>query len=298
MAHHSQGIGASRMVLTMLAICLAGCAVPTADPTSGSRSTPTEESTATGGPSATPAGFSYVPQDWADFGSHATTLVDGLRVRMWSPGSANEVTRVLVAGDELFVLDGPIRTEGYSWYQVEFPTTPDAFWPDGYAVGWVAGQSDVDRTEWSIGIGPVSCPSEVDAATLARLTPWALHNCPVEVASVTGMLDLCYERGLTPFTYEPDWAAFSCLFLRDQANTWGLSLAFPPDVHLPELVRGDLVTLTGALGFDPGRYGACTVSGPNPPLEVERLLWAARCQDRFVVSGATIDGHVDLPPMY
>jgi len=280
----------------MLAICLAGCAA-TADPTSGSPSTPAGAPTTTEEQSATPDSFSYVPKGWADFGSHATTLVDGLRVRMWSPTSADEVTRVLAAGDELFMLDGPIQNEGYSWYQVEFPTTPDDFWPDGYALGWVAGQPDTDRTEWSIGIGPVSCPSEVDAAMLSRLTSWALHNCPIEVARVTGMLDLCYERGETPFVYEPDWAAFSCLFLRDQANTWGLRLAFPPDVQLPALARGDLVTLTGAIGFDPARYGACTVSGPNPAVQVERLLWPARCQDRFVVSGARVDGHIALPPM-
>lgn len=244
--------------------------------------------------------YSYVPEHWVDFGSHAIALADGLRVRMWRPGSSSDVTRVLAAGDELFVLDGPIQVEGYSWYQVEFRTTPDADWPDGIAQGWIAGQAGPapGNAEEYVRIGPVSCPSEVDAATLARLTPWALHNCPIEVANVTGVLDMCYERPLTPFVYEPDWAAFSCLFLRDRANTWSLHLAFPPDVALPELERGDLVTLTGDLGFNSGRYGACTVSGPNPPLEVEQLMWTSQCQDRFVVTGATIDGHVVLPPMY
>jgi hypothetical protein len=296
MSRPSQAIVAPRVVAGMLAICIAGCAAPAADPTGGSSGAPSAA------PAATTDSYSYVPESWVDFGSHAIVLADGLRVRRWSPGSSSEVTRVLAAGNELFVLDGPIPAEGYSWYLVEFPTTPDADWLEGIAQGWVAGQPDPDPTgdEWSVRIGPVSCPSEVDTATLARLTPWALHHCPIEVASVTGMMDLCYERPLTPFTYEPDWAAFSCLFLRDrdQTNTWSLFVAFPPDVALPELERGDLVTLTGGLGFDPARYGACTVSGPNPPLEVEQLMWAAQCQDRFVVTGVSIDGHVELPPMY
>ena len=288
-----------RVIATVLAIWVASCAAPAAEPSGGSSDPPSAEPTATPG-SSSPDSYSYVPETWVDVGSHAIVLADGLRVRLWTPSNSSEVTRVLAAGDELFVLDGPIPAEGYSWYEVEFPTTPDNLWSEGIARGWLAGQPNPDPTgdEWSVRIGPVSCPAQVDTATLARLTPWALHSCPIEVTSVTGMVDLCYERPLTPFTYEPDWAAFSCLYLRDESNTWSLHVAFPPEISLPELERGDLVTVTGGLVFDPARYGACTVAGPNPPVDVEQLMWASRCQDIFVVSGARIEGHIELPPMY
>lgn len=302
-----------RVISWLLAIFVASCAAPAADatgrPSSGSSSPfspssePSVADSAGAEPTATPSG-GPLPHSWAAYGSHATVLADGLRVRLWTPGLDSEVTEVLATGDDLFVVDGSITLDGYDWYEVEFETSSNEDFRDGFGFGWVAGQPapDSEGDDWFIRIGAVTCPSEVDTATLARLTPWVHQNCGIQVDSVSGLIDMCYERPMTPFSYEPDWAAFSCFFLRDEANTWFLPLAFPPDGAVPDLQRGDLVTLTGGLGFDAARYGPCTVSaGPGfPParLDVESLLFASRCETRFVVTGGTIDGHIELPPMY
>ena len=283
----------AQAVTCLLTIVVAGCAAPAADTTGspGEPSPSSEPSFTAGGP---------LPHAFADYGSHATVLFEGLRVHQWDPGLGGEVIEALAAGGEVFVVDGAIPLDGYSWYEVEFETTATEQFPDGIGRGWLAGQPSPapEGGEWFIDIGQVSCPNEVDTATLARLSAWAHHNCEVQVDSVAGLIDLCYERPITPFTYEPDWAAFSCLFLRDEANTWVLPLAFPPDSAVPELTRGDLVTLTGGLGFDSAKYGACIVSGPPGVTEIQQLRWASTCQDRFVVTGGTIDGHIELPPMF
>jgi hypothetical protein len=131
----------------------------------------------------------------------------------------------------------------------------------------------------------------------------AIDACGVEVTTVSGVLDTCYEGPLTPFTYEPVWAWFSCRYVHEEAEetaNW-YSVHFPPDYAGPELERGDVVVLTGHLGFDVSRYGECTVEaaddvGPQVG-EAEAQIWPATCQSRFVVTDAEITGHVELPPL-
>jgi hypothetical protein len=295
------GILARRFAASIMALSLAGCMAPVEDLSTPASGVATSSDGASSGAeqSVTPAFSAYIPVRWADYGSHAIVRIESLNVHRFLPGLDAEVGAVLEGGEDVFVVDGPITLDGYEWYQIEFAATASEF-PEGIGEGWVAGRPEPNpQGEASyLQLGPASCVGAVDTATLARMAPLAVESCDVQVTSVSGLVDQCYERPLTPFSYEPDWAAFSCLFLRDQASTWVLPLAFPPDSSVPELERGDIVTLTGGLGFDSAKYGACTVSGPDSTLEANSLVWALSCQHRFVVTGGTIDGHLELPPMY
>lgn len=95
--------------------------------------------------------------------------------------------------------------------------------------------------------------------------------------------------------FRPDWVYFSCLFVRDEAvglPAWTLGLAFPPDLVDPIPEAGDLVTLTGRIGFNESRFRACEVTATDPQYEegaaLARLTWPLTCQTRFVVSGVEV----------
>lgn len=167
--------------------------------------------------------------------------------------------------------------------------------------GWVAS-GPLDSDDTFLRSESLKCPTSLDLATLMRLTPLAVTACRIEVTTVAGVVNSCYEGPVTPFAYEPDWIWFSCLFIHDQGEEQGrwYPISLPPDYAGPELERGDVVVLHGQLGFDTDRYGDCMVTGEEAAeaLEAERLIWAIECQHRFVVSGAEITGHIDLPPLY
>ena len=66
---------------------------------------------------------------------------------------------------------------------------------------------------------------------LARMTEYAIVQCDVQVSAVQGLVDTCYRGRLSPLRYEPEWAWFSCDFLRDRKSTWSLPVYFPPEME-------------------------------------------------------------------
>ena len=229
--------------------------------------------------------------------------VDRLRVRYW-PTTQYDVARVITAGQEMLILSGPITAEDYEWYLVELPNRRRR---TKQTMGWVAAvpagagsQSDA----WLIRIGPLNCPPEaIDTPMLARMTEYAITQCDVQVSAVQGLVDTCYEGGYTPYSHEPEWAGFSCHFLRDRKSTWSLQVFFPPEMERQVPERGDIVTLTGGLGVDADTYGRCSVttSGyqvPEEQLATQQQIFEASCRAKFVVTAVSVEGHVTMPPPY
>ncbi len=291
-------------LLTLIAsLALAACS-GSGEPTQGEptpSSTPAETPAPSGqpgspsvSPSADPSvGPSSEPGDLAEwgylayyarYGSRANVLSDGLRARLW-PGLKADVIVTLPAGTELIVWAGPVSTDGQEWYNVGFHGIETDATPAGAGTGWVAGEF--------IEIGEADCPGTLDAGVLARMTDWTLGACVDEVPPLEGQIDTCLEGPISPFTYAPGWVYFSCSYLDE------LAIHFPPDFAGPQVERGDLVKVTGHLGFDTGQYGECTVDAVEPAMEnqlaAEAQSWADRCQHRFVVDELTVTGHEDLP---
>ena len=306
-------IRGTRTLLLALVLGMTSCGTDASVPAGTSAPTSTASSSAsavaTASPSPTPSPtpmptptgeLPILPPHVADFGSYATTLVDGLRVR-YAGGIGATIQRVLPVGERVFIVSGPIEHEGYDWYEVVFRTASEV--PDEIAYGWLAGAEIVPESElsWLIEIDAPRCPDSEDASVLGRLTPWAIGACEIAVTEVTGIVDICIEGPLTPYTYEPLWAWFSCPFLRsEESSAWWLNFYPLPNADLPELERGDVVRLQGRIGFDESVHGACDVDGfePELPVAFERKRWQLYCQTRFMVSSGTIEGHVDLPSPY
>jgi hypothetical protein len=266
---------------------------------------PTPTPGATPSPPAAEATFTH-----ADFGSHAMVVVDRLRLRS-SASTTYEPVRTLDAGQELLIVSGPIDADGYRWFYVELPRI-EPLDPNTtvYLFGWVAAlptsalPSPPDDA-WLIRFGDLTCPDPVTINTeqLALLTEWALGQCGVEFSEARGLVDTCYEGPMTPFVYEPPWLWFSCYFLRERGESgWGLPVFFPPDFAGVKPERGDIVTLTGRLGYDMDRYGRCTVTAgedfPPEVLSAEQQRFASSCRYKFVVDSVKVRDHVELPPLF
>ena len=277
---------------------------PTELATPESSPSPTQEPTPTASPEPTPQTELMDGLTHLNYGARATVVTDRLRFR-YAPTTDGDPAGVLTAGRELLILSGPITVEGFEWYRVELanPTRRDEM-----TVGWVAAvpapADNQPDDAWLIRIEPLNCPPDaIDTPMLARLTEYAIGNCDVQVRTAQGLVDTCYEGPFSPYTYEPGWAAFACIFLRDRESTWSLPVYFPPEMEERYPERGDLVTLTGALGIDTATYGPCTVTTNEPGITTEWLatqqqIFEASCPAKFVVADVSIEGHITMPPFY
>jgi uncharacterized protein YgiM (DUF1202 family) len=63
-------------------------------------------------------------------------VVDGPLNYRTEPTLASSIIKALPEGTEGAILDGPIVTDGYTWYQLGLP----GYGPDGQTPGWVAGE--------------------------------------------------------------------------------------------------------------------------------------------------------------
>ena len=276
---------------------------PTEQATPESSPSPTPEPTATASPEPTPQTELTDGLTHLDYGSRATVITDRLRFR-GAPSLDGAAPEILIAGREMLILSGPISAEGYEWYYVEVADGEDS----ERATGWVAAvpaPADAQPDDaWLIRIEPLNCPPDsVDTLMLARLTAYAIANCDVHVSTVQGLVDTCYEGPFSPYKYEPGWAHFSCIFLRDRESTWSLPVYLPPEMEDRYPDRGDVVTLNGALGIDTAMYGPCTVTTWEPDfqtdwLSTEQRMFEAACPTKFVVTDVSIDGHITMPPRY
>ena len=276
---------------------------PTEQPTQSPEPTPspTPDPTPSPSPEPTPQTEPTDGLTHLDYGARATVAVDRLRVR-YQPSTEYDVATVITAGQEILILSGPITAEDYEWYLVELPNPEDE---DEVTMGWVAAVpagADGQADAWLIRIGPLNCPPEaVDTPMLARMTEYAITQCDVQVSAVQGLVDSCYQDGYTPFYFKPDWAGYSCWFLRDRKSTWRLQVFFPPEMERQVPERGDIVTLSGGLGIEADTYGPCTVttSGydiPEEQLATQQEIFEARCRTKFVVTAVSVEGHITMPP--
>ena len=301
-------IAAAAAVTALVLILLGGDppAVGGASPTPTEQATPESSPSPTAEPTPTPTPEPTPQTELTDglthlnYGARAAVATDRLRFR-WGPTTDADTAEVLTTGQEMLILSGPITADGFEWFYVELANPGKT----ETTVGWVAAvpapADDQPDDAWLIRIEPLNCPPKaVDTPMLARTTTYAIANCDVEVSTVQGLVDTCYEGGYGPFTFEPGWASFSCIHLRDRESTWSLPVYFPPEMEDKYPDRGDLVTIAGALGVDTNKYGACTVTAypdfPEDELAIQQQLFEAGCPTKFVVTDVSVDGHITMPP--
>ena len=319
------------LAFVIVAATIGGCAVPDMGESlspSGSlpvptateqqpTTEPTPELTASPEPSPKPdVALWHENSIFAAYGAIGTVLVDRLRVRIGAgldlplAHSWDDSVPILEAGDQVLLVSGPMEADGYRWYSVEFEGDDKT----SVLGGWVAGAKaspgqEPAADDWMIDISPPSCPQEIGLAQIRVMTGWAVDACRAEVTRIRGMIDSCYEGSMSPWKKSPEWAWFTCSYIRDESvdpfsSRW-YPIYFPPDYDGPPLERGDVVVLTGQLGVDASRYGPCTLDAndPNEPslalqLPTARFSFIDSCRHLFVVSGATKKRHVELEPLF
>lgn len=217
----------------------------------------------------------------------ARTTVEGISVRA-EPTTAAQRLAVLAGGERVYLVEGPVEADGYSWYRVapgEDRFATDCNRPETASalacaneLGWAAAVT-ADGERWMEPVGP-GCPSARDTEAYLALdaverlacagdAPWQLV---AYLAPETG------GRGCYPvWVVDPFWMDGSCNFFFPQPTESQLDAdtrlqAFVP----PQLgscnadgcpfdeLKGSWVEITGHLG-DPVAETCTMVRNPSHP---------------------------------
>ena len=195
----------------------------------------------------------------------AITATDRLRVRS-TPGLDGARYELLAKGTPVWIVDGPVVSADYEWFQVIVPGLE----VDGVPrVGWVA-QSDHGGERW-LTRRSVRCPSSSDVTVgdLARLMQTeephgglaCFGDTPI---TVKGQVEMSCGEARPTWQVEPEWLgphAFYTLALSD--GTEVVNAHFRPELGVPENCGiFDASTRTIKAHFEDG--DAATCDGPSP----------------------------------
>lgn len=175
------------------------------------------------------AGISLGPPRGLVRDAIAEVAVDGLRVRGLPSTSENSAKfeRLLGRSDHVFIVDGPVRADGYDWYLVQ-ALVPDGSEPAG-PFGWVAAASR-DGETWIDDTEETTCPTVPDdASRFGVLPPEVLIHC-------FGRSELSFELDANVYCLpdevrqvDPAWFGAGCGELSgDACGSCGLSIAADP----------------------------------------------------------------------
>jgi hypothetical protein len=201
------------------------------------------------------------------------TVVDNVRVRS-SPGlgvSSAKLEPLLRRGTKLFVVAGPARADGYTWYRV-MPF-------DGIAPsGWIAS-ADRDRTPWVESVTQ-ACPAPpLDATALLDLRPFGGLACygGAEIQLV-GDVD-CDVADVDRVIGGPDWLKTDryCVFDLD-GETIELLDGGIPGLVLPTTRRA---IVTGH--FDDPQAASCVYALREGPKQDPAFV-VVNCRAMFVAT--------------
>ena len=175
------------------------------------------------------AGISLGPPRGLVRDAIAEVAVDGLRVRGLPNTSEDSAKfeRLLGRSDRVFIVDGPVRADGYEWYLVQ-ALVQEGSEPGG-PFGWVAAASR-DGETWIDDTEETSCPTVPDdAARFGVLPPEVLVHC-------FGRSELSFELDANVYCLpdevrqvDPAWFGAGCGELSgDACGSCGLSIAADP----------------------------------------------------------------------
>jgi hypothetical protein len=244
-----------------------------------------------------------LPTDWP---ARVTKAGDGLRVRT-RPGLGDDskpISPLLDAGTRVLVLDGPVRADGFDWYQVMTYSRDERLtdWAGNseYLFGWVAARKG-DRT-W-LEYEPLQCEDEPTQDHVMTMPPAEFLACfgsePVAVVGrVNDGLGPLSEGGTEEDIACPDLSGPDRCDLRvpwlqiplgsiffpelDEAGTLPVALQPPVEEAFYAVQSNDRVVFT--ISMDAHESGDCRVvdtrTGKN---YITRDEAVARCRLNFVL---------------
>ena len=255
---------------------MCACTGQVADPSPTVSQTSSPKATAATSLSPTPSLTASPSPPARAFQRHeiAQVVTNDLVVRS-APGTGpdSEIHPTLISSPTLlYVFDGPVRVDGYDWYQV-LPATY-SYEPSGLAVGWVASASK-EGEAW-IGEPELDCPRPnlegiAASSDVARLACFGGRSLALE-GQILGCLDrdpavspalIWSERCmLQRFDCCPDVTPFPA----------GIAMWFDGDIGPTEYARPLPVSVDGHLD-DPGAARCPDVAGGEGWTDA-RLEWS------------------------
>jgi hypothetical protein len=223
---------------------------------------------------------------WAPFGlvrdAMAEVVVDGgVRVRSLPTVDPSSVKYepLLVRGDEVFIVDGPVSADGYEWYLVQ--SLPGG--TSGGPFGWVAAASR-DGETWIDDLGGPDCPSlPGDARRLGVLPEELLVHC-------YGGTERTFELDANVYCLQPEgpaiepaWLGMGCgLLSGDACGSCGIPIAVDPQFGM--LPREELARWSFAGHFDDPAAATCRLAAPSGIDDPSPELVVHRCRTTFVLT--------------
>jgi hypothetical protein len=158
----------------------------------------------------------------------AEVVVDGgVRVRSLptvDPASV-KYDPLLVRGDEVFIVDGPARADGYDWYLVQTLEDGGATGP----FGWIAAASR-DGETWLDDVAEATCPILPDDALQLGVTGEEILIHCFGGSEISMEIEAnIYCLPAYAFPIEPAWMGAGCGYLSGDACGWcGFTTAVDP----------------------------------------------------------------------
>jgi hypothetical protein len=163
----------------------------------------------------------------------AEVVADTLRVRGLpsTADSSAKFERLLGRSDQVFIVDGPVKADGYEWYLVQAMVEEGS--EPGAPFGWVAAASR-DGEPWIEDVEETTCPRvPEDASRFGVMPPEVLVHC-------FGSRELTFELDANVYCLpdevrqvEPAWFGAGCGELSgDACGSCGLSIAADPGLGI------------------------------------------------------------------
>jgi hypothetical protein len=233
----------------------------------------------------------------------ADVVTDGLRVRS-APGVGEEsalLEPLLVTGDRVFIVQGPVRADDYDWYEVvpERPVIDNI--AEELPTGWVAA-GDHDGTPWLQPAAP-GCPTLpvtlsqlLDLTAKARLACYGSQELSFEafvpdVGMDIGALGPCFDLVAAECALTPSWLMAHSGTPVTPADGPGepryLFVAIDPGGLVDQPRTLDSVRLVGS--FDHPAARDCRHWDPSTGADLTpRTEAVVGCRSRFVVSSQEV----------
>lgn len=206
---HGWGRFSPIAVITTATLLLAACGTGISSPSSSEQGSPLPTATLTPSVAATPSSTASTSSPMPTGGiapdSLALVVTNDLVVRSLPEISDRSTIDpvFLQDGQLMFVLEGPVRADGYDWYRVATYDPPDDTPPEpGPLLGWVAAGGK-DGEPW-IEATTANCETEPGNPNW-RPSVVALACIGDREVSVAGTLAGC--AGIVPGDVEPTWLA-------------------------------------------------------------------------------------------
>jgi hypothetical protein len=238
-------------------------------------------------------------------GKIAVVVTNDLRVRSKPRVAADSklLSPLLDKGRAVYVVDGPVRASGFTWFEVAPMRAEDE--PNDLPFGWVA-VAGKDGEPWVAG-GGYRCPARptgvatfLAVPALAGLACFGRHDLAISGRLARPEATCGVEIG---WTIEPEWLASTCphpeFYLVDDDTTGAsFELVLNPGIDVrdldPDVEPADWLDVLVTGHFDVRAAANChgVVTEPGAVIGLSPAEVVLSCRATFVVTDIEVSGYL------